>query len=87
MAKPSIEGHIVINDDGRRVFAWCGRCENYIVVWANDGDRADAVNEFIERHGQCPGLPVFDVDEIKHVPPLASEERCPRMGLQGAIIK
>lgn len=87
MRDESLPDHINFSDNGKGVFVKCDRCGLYIKVWADGHTRRCASNDFIKEHTDCPGLPVYDEDEIKHVPPLSGEERCPRMGMQGAVLK
>lgn len=87
MRDEALPDHISINDNGERVFASCRLCGGYVGVWATDGDRADAVDEFMEQHQNCPGPKIYEEDEIKHIPPLTDEERCPQLGMGGVVIR
>ncbi|MBN1253951.1 MAG: hypothetical protein JXA50_01585 [Deltaproteobacteria bacterium] len=89
MEQEALPDHISVNDNGKRVFAECHRCGLYITVWADDHTRQSATKDFIQRHADCQGLPVYGEDELRDDEPYfdGDEDRCPLMGLQGAVLR
>jgi len=85
----NIPSHVHVDDNGRRVFAECLRCENYIKVWANEKTRRESVVDFIKKHQTCHPERFIPIDRSDDDTPYfaTDEDRCPPMGLQGAVLR
>lgn len=83
----NIPSHVHVDDNGRRVFAECLRCENYIKVWANEKTRRESVVDFIKEHRNCHPDRFVPIDRDDTPYFTDDKDRCPLMGLQGAMIR
>jgi hypothetical protein len=89
MEQEALPDHISIHDDGEMLFAICRRCRNYIGRWADEYTRRCERKAFIEQHTDCPGLPMYDEDELRDDEPYfaSDEDRCPPLGMQRAVLR